>query len=173
MRCSRVSPPLTPLHKSHTYSLCSSAPDDRLLVQAAHLSGGKVVHNIPCRQFSCSLPYNCPKFTPLITSCCLLLHADSSVPYLKPYYDELRDWQPPSDPLVKPMPGQKRKARLPVGWVMVYRHLSGKGSHPRPFDQGLSKNLELFFFTPKPCVHKAQFEPGTMITGRAAGSDQV
>lgn len=99
----------------------------------------------------------------------LTLHcvADSSVSYLKPYYDMIPDWQPPLDPQAERMAGRKPKPRLPVVWVMIYRHLSGKGSHPRPFDQGAVKNLEQFFFRKKPCDHTAQFQPGDMTRAHA------
>ena len=171
MRCSRVSHPFKSLHICHTYSLCTSAPGGRLLVQASHLPGSNILQTVPYFKVDCESAIQLSERHALIYF--LLFAADSSVPYLKPYYDRLPDWQPPLDPRVKPVSGQKREARLPVGWVMGYRHLSGKGYHPRPFDQGVSKNLEHFFFTPKPYCHKAQFEPGDMVITRAPGLNQV
>lgn len=87
------------------------------------------------------------------------LSADSSVVYLKPYYDAMGGWDPPSSIEEDRKAGRKPKARLPFVWVMIYRHLSGNGNHPRPFDHGLVDNLNMFLFAKKPYIHKVVIRP--------------
>ena len=79
--------------------------------------------------------------------------------YLQPYYDAMGGWDPPPDIEEERKAGRKSKARLPFVWVMIYRHLSGKGQHPRPFDYGLVQNLNQFLFARKPLVHRVAFKP--------------
>ena len=85
--------------------------------------------------------------------------ADSSVQYLQPYYDALDDWDPPPDDEEERKAGRKRVFHLPFVWLLVYRHLSGSGCHPRPFDRGIVENLNLFMFAKKPYAHQVQFQP--------------
>lgn len=86
--------------------------------------------------------------------------------YLQPYYDAMGGWDPPPDIEEERKAGRKSKARLPFVWVMIYRHLSGKEYHPRPFDHGLVQNLNWFLFAKKPYVHRVAFRPAEADTRR-------
>ncbi|KAL3139572.1 hypothetical protein ABBQ38_003892 [Trebouxia sp. C0009 RCD-2024] len=83
----------------------------------------------------------------------------SSVQYLQPYYDALDSWDPPTDDAEERKAGRKRVFHLPLVWLLVYRHLSGSGCHPRPFDHGVIENLNLFLFAKKPYAHEVQCQP--------------
>lgn len=100
-----------------------------------------------------------------LDSTCLV--ADSSVQYLQPYYHALDYWNPPPDDEEERKAGRKRRARLPFVWLLIYRHLSGSGCHPRPFDHGLAANLNLFLYATKPHAHQAEFRPAQASTNRS------
>lgn len=87
----------------------------------------------------------------------LLAAADSSVQYLQPYYDALDIWDPPPNIAEERKAGRKRAPHLPFVWLLVYRHLSGSGYHPRPFDHGIIENLNLFLFAKKPYAYQVDF----------------
>lgn len=97
----------------------------------------------------------------------------SSVQYLQPYYDAMGGWDPPPDIEEERKAGRKSKARLPFVWVMIYRHLSGKEYHPRPFDHGLVQNLNWFLFAKKPYVHRVAFRPAEADTRRNDSTQTV
>lgn len=91
---------------------------------------------------------------------CWLVATDSSVQYLRPYYDAMEHWDPPPDDEEERKAGRKRKARVPFVWLLIYRHLSGSGHHPRPFDHGMVENLNLFLFAKKPYAHRVHIQAG-------------
>lgn len=111
-----------------------------VLMSCCNLCIAVLGENAPARQYMCAA-------------------ADSSVQYLQPYYHALDNWDPPPDEKEEQKAGRKRKARLPFVWLLIYRHLSGSGYHPRPFDHGVAENLNLFLFSEKPYAHQTEFRP--------------